>query len=190
MHKHKNVMTLSNLTAFLSNDGEKFPIWVTSELFPLFQKHLHAQDQLFLTVSMGTDSLVLACLLTRWWQSKRYPLTQLYFLHCNHQIRPESQKEAKSFIQFFKGYNTQIFQRPPQIKTDENALRTRRYHCFQTVVQGKNTWLLTAHHLNDRIETSFLHLIRGCGLAGFLNMQIISQQQQMRIFRPLLNISK
>ncbi len=53
--------------------------------------------------------------------------------------------------------------------------------------------LLTGHNLTDRIESSLLNMLRGCGINGFLAMQVLEHHDLLdrkQILRPLLNLSK
>ena len=53
--------------------------------------------------------------------------------------------------------------------------------------------LLTGHNLTDRIESSLLNMLRGCGINGFLAMQIAEKHDLLDgkiILRPLLSLSK
>lgn len=51
--------------------------------------------------------------------------------------------------------------------------------------------LLTAHHMNDQVETLFLALKRGSGPAGLSSMDIYTHyHHQCKILRPLLECSK
>jgi tRNA(Ile)-lysidine synthase len=91
--------------------------------------------------------------------------------------------------------DVQIFKRPATIKTTEKALRERRYQCFtSSFMKGKKEeFLMLGHHLEDRIESTFLNTIRGAGLKGFLNMQTLQSHPlvpNMQVGRPLLRITK
>jgi tRNA(Ile)-lysidine synthase len=46
--------------------------------------------------------------------------------------------------------------------------------------------LLTAHHLDDQLETFFINLSRGCGLDGLSGIPAVNN----KLVRPLLNFSK
>lgn len=167
-----------------------------SEVFPIFQAHLTSEHQLFIAVSTGADSMTLTCLTARRRNNQNFPLQNLHFLHCNHKIRPESEEESAFFASFFQWFDTQRFEKPDTVKTDENALRNRRYACFNDAITSKTkqptdkVFLLTWHNLNDRIETTFLNVLRGCSLDGFLNMHVLSQQKSTTYLRPLLTTTK
>ena len=53
--------------------------------------------------------------------------------------------------------------------------------------------LITWHHLSDRIESTFLHMLRWCSTDGFVSM--IKEEKNSHLFegtilRPLLSLSK
>jgi tRNA(Ile)-lysidine synthase TilS/MesJ len=50
----------------------------------------------------------------------------------------------------------------------------------------KSKYIITAHHLDDRIETFFFNLVRWSKLTGLINMTEFS----WAILRPLLNVKK
>lgn len=145
-------------------------------------------------ISGGSDSMLLAVLvLTYRYQQGRNP-DLISFLHCNHQIRPESDREAKLLSTRLQKYKHRIFLKPSQIATSEEELRTRRYEQLQLwCKEFESQVLLLGHNLTDRIEGTLLNLLRGCGLNGVLGMQTSSSHHllsDIQLFRPLLHLSK
>lgn len=61
----------------------------------------------------------------------------------------------------------------------QEAARELRYHWFASLGYDR---LLTAHHLDDNIETMLMHFFRGTGIQGLRGML----PKQGRIVRPLL----
>jgi len=62
--------------------------------------------------------------------------------------------------------------------------RKIRYDFFKQVMDlNKLTVLVTAHHLDDQIETFFINLFRGSGLKGLSGMKEFKKE----IYRPFLN---
>ena len=50
--------------------------------------------------------------------------------------------------------------------------------------------ILTAHHLNDQIETFFLRMLRGSGIKGLSSMNMCTTLHERIIARPLLRVPK
>src|SRR5690606_33944316 len=67
------------------------------------------------------------------------------------------------------------------------AARELRYTWFNHLLQNFNfDFLLTAHHLDDDLETFLFHLSLGTGLDGLLGIPVSND----KILRPLLEFSK
>ena len=67
------------------------------------------------------------------------------------------------------------------------AARDLRYNWFKKLVDEFHfDYILTAHHLNDNVETLFVNLIRGTGIKGLQGIP----EKQNHIIRPLLFATK
>ncbi len=69
------------------------------------------------------------------------------------------------------------------------AARDLRYDWFKTLVGNEPEsyqFLLTAHHLDDNIETMLMHFFRGTGIAGITGMP----EKNEYLLRPFLNIAR
>lgn len=165
------------------------------DVFLLLEKLFPAPQKVALGISWGSDSMYLAFLMVSFWGKKNRPKDQLFFLHCNHQVRKESSDEQKFLSDFFQDWNFGVFIREKNWSPTENELRKRRYACFQKFCQENQiSTLVLWHHLNDRVETSMMNLIRGCGLKGLLNMHIQDHHPLLpsciKLMRPLLWFTK
>lgn len=153
-----------------------------------------AEQKVALAVSGGSDSMLLSVAILSFWKENNWNPDQLFFIHCNHKVRPESQQEARFVRSFFAGYQLKISERTEDIKINEESLRERRYAQFLHLMQQEHIQvLLTGHHLTDRIEGTLLNMLRGCGLTGFIGMQVQGEHhllEQRQVFRPLLSLSK
>ena len=50
---------------------------------------------------------------------------------------------------------------------------------------------MTAHNLEDQVETFFIRLSRGSGITGLSGMKTISKlDKDISLFRPLLDVKK
>ncbi|MEM9052105.1 MAG: tRNA lysidine(34) synthetase TilS [Bacteroidota bacterium] len=69
----------------------------------------------------------------------------------------------------------------------QDSARKLRYHWFSSLMQQENLrFILTAHHLDDRIETFFINFIRGVGLKGLKSIP----ERNIRTYRPLFPFRK
>lgn len=145
--------------------------------------------KLLLTVSGGVDSVVLAYLMHR----LNY---KIGIAHCNFKLRETESDEDENFVKDFAQnnkihfhsieFNTKEYCKKNKISTQIGA-RTLRYDWFdQLAVEFKYEYILTAHHLNDVMETFFINLSRGTGIDGLTSIPPINNN----IVRPLLIFSR
>jgi tRNA(Ile)-lysidine synthase len=145
----------------------------------------YVQDSLLLAVSGGVDSVVL-CELCH--QSG----FQFSIAHCNFQLRGEESERDKNFVQqlsekykapfLLKEFDTEKYAGDKKLSIQE-AARELRYNWFNELIKnGEAKYLLTAHHLDDNIETMMMHFFRGTGIYGLRGML----PKQSHIARPLL----
>jgi|YNPMSStandDraft_1061717.scaffolds.fasta_scaffold00262_24 tRNA(Ile)-lysidine synthase len=143
------------------------------------------QDNLLLAVSGGIDSMVLLHIL----KTLNYNFA---IAHCNFQLRGnESENDEKFVLEVAKNENiivhnirfdTNDFAKTNKLNIQE-AARNLRYEYFYTLCKKHNYhYILTAHHLDDRIETMLINLLRGTGLKGLTSISV----KNNRVVRPLL----
>lgn len=152
-------------------------------------------DHIVIAVSTGIDSMsLLHHLLTQ----LSHTYKQLTCLHVNHGLREASHKE-EAFIKAFckqhaipcyvKRLNlTDIVAQGKSIQADARYLR---YEWFDEMMkQLKADVLLTAHHLDDQLETIFYRLFTGRSTRSTLGIDVQSKRRHYTISRPLLEVSK
>lgn len=139
-------------------------------------------------MSGGVDSVVLFHLLLQ--QGFKFEVA-----HVNYQLREfDANLDAKFVSTLCLEYNIKYHEKIADIDTykkshnasTQMAAREIRYSWFKELIEQNNLdYILTAHHLNDSIETFFINLMRGKGINGLRG--IINQKY---IHRPLLNFTK
>ena len=74
----------------------------------------------------------------------------------------------------------------------QSKARFERYKLIKDYCKKKNIkTILTAHNLEDQVETFFIRLARGSGLAGLSSMRKVSElSKEINLFRPLLDVNK
>ena len=159
------------------------------------QKHLDKNfpflidKNLFLAVSGGIDSVVLTDLFFK----LNYKIT---VLHCNFSLRKEESDADEKFVMsfckansipvFVQKFDTAQFAKEYKLSI-QVAARKLRYEWFYEQLNHKNfDFILTAHHLDDSLETFLINLSRGTGLDGLIGIP----SQNEKIIRPLLPFSR
>ncbi|THF47937.1 tRNA lysidine(34) synthetase TilS [Flavobacterium supellecticarium] len=141
--------------------------------------------QLLLAISGGIDSMVLLELF------RNLPYT-IAVAHCNFGLRAaESDGDedfvkqwcAKNNIRFFTTrFATQEYAETEKCSI-QLAARELRYNWFSALLENEGfDYLLTAHHLDDTLETFLINLTRGTGLDGLTGIPA----QNGTVIRPLL----
>ena len=105
--------------------------------------------------------MVVASQILYFYHKHELDLTKVHVAHCNHKIRRESEYEAKFMSEFFSGLDFHLYERDTTLPEDENSLRNRRYANFSSLQKStKASFMFLGHHLNDRVESTFLNLMR------------------------------
>lgn len=150
--------------------------------------NLPVEKKYLLAVSGGVDSMVLLHLFYN--SSYRFSV-----VHCNFRLRGEDsdldEKLVKDFCDdhdielFIKSFDTLKIKKNRE--SIEMVARNLRYNYFQELIKKHSfDYLVTAHHLNDNVETFFINLLRGSGIKGLSGMQMIANY----IVRPLLTFTR
>ena len=160
-------------------------------MYKLFSTHINKEfnflkrSKLLIAVSGGVDSMVLVDL----FKKLKYDVA---IAHCNFKLRNEESDLDEVFVRtyalensipfYFKEFVTKIPKQSLQM-----AARTLRYKWFYDVLKKeKLDYLLTAHHLDDSLETFILNLSRASGIKGLTGIKASKDI----IARPLLIFSK
>ncbi|MGC4041855.1 MAG: tRNA lysidine(34) synthetase TilS [Flavobacterium sp.] len=160
-----------------------------------FQKHIKTNfpflngRKLLLATSGGIDSMVLLHLC-------HYSGLDIRAAHCNFQLRGNESDEDEQFVKseceklgvlfFVNHFETKKFSEEQRLSIQVVA-RNLRYDWFQTLlINNDYDYILTAHHLDDSLETFLINFTRGSGLEGLAGIP----QQNGNVIRPLLPFSR
>ena len=121
--------------------------------------------------------------------------TKFYYVLVDHNIRKNSKQEALNVKSLLKKKNIylKIFLNKKKItKNIQAEARDIRYDILTSYCKKNNiSVLLTAHNLEDQVETFLIRLSRGSGLKGLSAMKPLSKiNTQVSLFRPLLDTKK
>ena len=162
-------------------------------MFEEFKSHLINElpflfnNKILIATSSGVDSVVLCTLCNDLGLN-------FSIAHCNFSLRGEESDEDAKFAKalakllnvdfYLKKFNTISYKENSGLST-QMAARELRYKWFDDLLINYDC-LLTAHHLDDQLETFLMNLSRGSGLGGLLGIPIINKKK----IRPLLSFSK
>ncbi len=143
-------------------------------------------------ISGGPDSLALAA------TSKALSLEtdlQFYYVLVNHNIRKNSAIEAFEVKKLLKEFQIilNILHNKKKIgKNIQSKARQIRYDLLANFcIKKRAKIILTAHNLEDQVETFFIRLSRGSGLTGLSAMKTVSfLNKNIKLVRPLLDTKK
>jgi len=146
-------------------------------------------SKFLIALSGGVDSMVLANLFIK---------NNLNFsvAHCNFRLRSNESEGDEKFIFnwsakkgikcYISRFNTTDYCKINKIGIQEGA-RNLRYKWFKDLKELYDfDYIVTAHHLDDQIETYLINSMRGSGLSGLLGIP----EKRDTIFRPFLKILK
>lgn len=147
-------------------------------------KLFNADDSLLLALSGGLDSVVCLHLLHR----LGYKISAA---HVNFNLRGEESTGDMHFVQelckrfqvelFVNEVDTQKYMQERKLSVQE-AAREIRYEWFQELMHRHSfSKLITAHHSDDSIETFFINILRGTGIAGLRGIT-----NNEKVCRPML----
>ena len=142
-----------------------------------------------IALSGGVDSMVLLDLLSKAKRSSDV----IKAIHINHNLH-ESSKEWVDFAKdACKKYKLPLIIESINPKQEgfglEAEAREQRYKKFKEIILD-NECLLTAHHLDDQIETMLFRIFRGTGLDGLRSIRKKAKFGKGLLCRPLINIPR
>lgn len=146
-----------------------------------------SSKKFLLAVSGGADSMVLAHLFKI--QNSKFQIA-----HVNYHFREEDSNLDQKLVEDFCKKNNIKFhlkdvsdEEKSKMKSLQNWAREIRYDFFFKILEEENLdYIVTAHHLNDELETFLINLSRGSGIRGLSGIPANENQ----ILRPFLKFSK
>ncbi len=120
---------------------------------------------------------------------------QCILAHVNHHKRKESDIEEEAMRALAKELNIPfelLSYNHNNIGNFENDAHHARYQFFRDVCQKYDTnVILTAHHLDDQIESILMKIMEGSNLYGYAGVPVLTtNDSEFVTIRPLLCVSK
>ena len=152
----------------------------------------HDNSTCYIAYSGGMDSHVLLHALCELKQAGQIK-GELAVLHVNHGLSSNAQAWARHCQNVCDSLNLPLNCHEVQVLKDgkglEDAARNMRLAVFAKAVE-EGGYVLTAHHLDDQVETLLFRLMRGTGLRGMSGMSAVRALGNGKMIRPLLHLSR
>ena len=163
------------------------------EVYNFFRKlQLNESTTIVAAISGGPDSMLLIELFLKYRKLNDF---NLIVAHVNHNLRDESVKEKEDLEKYCLKNNLkfeyyEIEKRKDKPLTEVEA-RNIRYEFFDDLMKKYSaTYLATAHHGDDLVETVMMKIVRGSSLRGYSGFSQISEKNGYKIIRPLISLTK
>lgn len=153
--------------------------------------YLKSFERLALAISGGRDSMALL-----YWFCQNFSKDKFFVITVHHNLRGDEGKRDRDFVVEYcksQGVKCEVYEEdiPAFCKeggyTVEQGARIRRRQIFaQTAQTGKAQRVVTAHHMQDQVESILMHIFRGSGIKGLRGMQL----DDKTLLRPMLNVSR
>ncbi len=161
------------------------------DISTFLNKYISKDEKVLVACSAGPDSMFLLYHLIE--SEYKDNIVVCYF---NHETRPECDEEQNFLWELwethwfeveFSHYNFDNIEDNTPSRSFEELAREKRYTFFRAMKRKYNArYIMTGHHLDDRIETFFFNLVRGTKLTGLINMSECSGD----VLRPMVWIEK
>lgn len=147
-----------------------------------------SENQTFLlAVSGGADSMAMAFIFNDLGLN-------FHIAHMNYKLRGQDSEADQKVVADFCFKNEikfHLYEVSERDKKPENSIqlwaRELRYNFFKRIQKKENLeFLVTAHHLNDQLETFIINLSKASGIKGLSGIPA----NDHKILRPLLHFSK
>ncbi|HDC9487958.1 TPA: tRNA lysidine(34) synthetase TilS [Staphylococcus aureus] len=155
----------------------------------------HVDDHIVVAVSTGIDSM---CLLYQLLNDYKDSYRKLTCLHVNHGVRSASIEEARFLEAYCERHHIDLHIKKLDLSHSldrnnsiQNEARIKRYEWFDEMMNVLEAdVLLTAHHLDDQLETIMYRIFNGKSTRNKLGFDELSKRKGYQIYRPLLAVSK
>ena len=151
-------------------------------------------NKIYLGLSGGVDSITLLHMMNIFLKKNTYFKKELTCIHINHSISKNSLYWELFCEKLCSAYNIKFIKKTINCvnikgRSFEEIARDKRYEFFLSLIK-KDDIFLTAHHLNDNIETFFLNFLRGSGISGLSGIKKIRSFGDGFLVRPMLEIKR
>ncbi len=163
-----------------------------NEALECYETFLKKGDTVIAAVSFGPDSMALLSSLVEY--RKKVPM-EIICAHVNHKVRKESDEEEVLLKEYCdkEGVFFEVLHLEKQEKKEnfQAYARKMRYEFFSSLFHKYHaSYLMTAHHADDLMETILMRMVRGSTLRGYSGFGEVAQMNDVTILRPFICCTK
>ena len=165
-----------------------------SSLYLLFKKKIHSlkKKSFLIAISGGSDSLALAALAKTYSNEHK---CKIFYVLIDHKLRNKSSREAQSVKKLLKKNKIFLHILKNKKKITRNIQSEARHIRYELLInfckKKRINYILTAHNLEDQVETFFIRLSRGSGIQGLSSMKQNNKlNRNTNLLRPLLEVKR
>ena len=155
----------------------------TSVLYEALKKF--SDKKIVLSYSGNKDSYILFTALCLLKDENNLDFEIVHFVHGNSQSDIEAEKIVKSQA-LANNISVAIFHEPI---TNESQGREARQKVLEKLYPSSKFVILTAHHLDDVVETFLMNLFNGCSYSGLLGIPIQNEIGNVLYFRAYIYLN-
>jgi len=152
---------------------------------------INKNDSVVIGVSAGPDSMCLLDILEKLQNKIGF---RIIVAHVNHNKREESVEEEEFLKNYCLDRNIIFESMKIESYSHDNfhkVARNIRYKFFKDLIDKYGaSYLFTAHHGDDLMETILMRLTRGSSFSGYHGISLIANMDTYLIVRPLLYLTK
>lgn len=171
---------------------------VEQVLLECLHRYQIENETLIVGISGGLDSVTLVHALCRVAPSRGIDVV---LAHVNHKLRLHHSDDDAAFVSLLAqelSCSVHVIEAPTQEHPDlsivgtEAAARSQRYEAFSSIAHEHHArFVLTAHSLEDNVETFLMNAARGSGFKGLAAIpELRSLDLNVRVLRPLLECTR
>ncbi|MCM8816302.1 MAG: tRNA lysidine(34) synthetase TilS [Candidatus Omnitrophica bacterium] len=156
-------------------------------------RNIPTKGTILFAVSGGPDSVALVEICAENSQLKK----RMHIAYVHHGLRKNADKELEFVRNIAKNLDVPFHWKKIKVKKTkdmslEEVARAKRYEALIDIAKKtKSCAIMTAHTLDDQVETVLLNLIRGSGLKGLCGMRVVSKiDENLLLIRPFLSVEK
>ena len=177
-------------------------LYLEEKICELFPVRIWEKFRVCLAISGGSDSVALLRAMSA--IAERHRLRDnLCVVTINHKLRGEESDEEARFVQKLARNlgisavvknvdHVAMAEEAQRVKSLESAARNARYRLLLEEAERRGArYLLTAHHVDDQLETILFRLMRGVGLDGAYGISVFRPLNDATVLaRPMLKVTR